>query len=318
MELSWLEVFREVAARGSLTSAGQALGYTQSAVSRQVSALENATGTRLFDRLPRGVRLTEEGHCLLAHAETILERMRSAQQALKALRDLDAGQLRVSAFDSADTALVPTALAAFRAAHPKVALSVVEAVTTLQLDRLRSGETDVAVLSAYPHRPLDASQLDLHHLLNDPLLVALPAGHRLAHRRRLRLADLENETWIEGFPDTSQTLLDACQRAGFRPQIEFAIREWTAKQGFVAAGLGVTLVPSLQAGAIRSDITLARLHPHDTPVRTVHAATLHGIANPPPVAAFLKCLATTQINPPSIRQRIRVEQQQRRHVLATR
>src|SRR6266540_1181515 len=114
VNLAWLEVFREVALRGSLTAAGQALGYTQSAVSRQVSALEKATGAHLFDRLPRGVQLTEEGRCLLAHAEAVLERMRAAQQALEALRDLDAGRLRVGAFDSADAALVPRALAAFR------------------------------------------------------------------------------------------------------------------------------------------------------------------------------------------------------------
>jgi len=118
VDIAWLEVFREVAARGSLTAAAQALGYTQPAVSRQVAALEKATGARLFDRLPRGVRLTEEGRFLLTHAEVVLERMRAAADGLQALRNLEAGRLRAGAIDSANAALLPRALAAFRTAHP--------------------------------------------------------------------------------------------------------------------------------------------------------------------------------------------------------
>ena len=290
MNIEWLEVFREVAARGSVTAAGQALGYTQPAVSRQISSLERATGARLFDRMPRGVRLTEEGRCLLGHAEAVLERMRAARQDLEALRNLDAGRLRVGAFDSADAALVPRALASFRAAHPGVALSVIEGNTTAQLGRLRDGEIDIAVVSAYPHQALDAGHLDLLQLLDDPLLVALPAGHRLARRSVLRLADLAGESWIEGYPDGSATLADAGRHAGFRPRVDFAVREWTAKQGFVAAGLGLSLVPSLAAGSTRPDIVLIPLRPGDAPVRKVHAATLRGVDTPPPAIAFLRCL----------------------------
>jgi len=126
VDIAWLEVFREVAARGSLTAAAQALGYTQPAVSRQVAALEKATGARLFDRLPRGVRLTEEGRFLLTHADVVLERMRAAADGLQALRNLEAGRLRAGAIDSANAALLPRALAAFRTVHPGVRLSVAE------------------------------------------------------------------------------------------------------------------------------------------------------------------------------------------------
>lgn len=302
MNLAWLEVFREVAVRGSLTGTAQALGYTQPAVSRQITALEKATGAHLFDRLPRGVRLTEEGHCLLAHAEAVLARMHAAQQALEALRDLDAGRLRAGAFDSANAALVPHALAAFQAAHPAVKLSVIEGITPALLDHLRNGEIDVAVISAYPHQALDTGHLNLRHLLDDPFMVALPGGHRLAGRGRapLRLAELAGESWIEGFPGGSQTLADACLRAGFRPQINFTARHWTAKQGFVAAGLGLALVPLLAAGTVRPGIVLRHLHPGDAPVRHVHAATLRAVATPPPVTAFLQYLATTaqELSPP--------------------
>jgi DNA-binding transcriptional LysR family regulator len=293
MNFAWLEVFQEVAARGSLTAAGQALGYTQSAVSRHISALEEETGARLLDRLPRGVRLTEQGRCLLTHAEALLERRRAAQDELDAMREMTAGRLRVGAFDSADAALVPRALADFRAAYPKVALSLVEEVTAVQLERLRTGEIDVAVVSAYPHQALHTDRLDLRHLLDDPLMVALPANHELAvGDAPVRLVDLAGESWVEGFPGSAETLADACRRAGFRPRIDFSARSWTAKQGFVAAGLGLALVPLLAAGALRSDIALARLHPADAPVRRVYAATWRGVATPPAVAAFLGYLET--------------------------
>jgi DNA-binding transcriptional LysR family regulator len=296
VDVAWLQVFREVARHGSLTAAARALGYTQSAISRQIAALEAATGARLLDRLPRGVRLTEEGRCLLGHAGAVLDRLDAARRDLEALRDLEAGRLRVGAFASADSALVPRALAAFGAAHPKVALSVVEGNTPVQLARLWEGEVDIAVVSAYPHQTLDADRFDLRLLADDPLIVALPRGHRLAHRRTLRLAELAGERWIEGFPETSGTLVDACRRAGFEPRIDFAVREWTAKQGFVAAGLGLTLVPMLAATAVRPDVVLVPLHRHDNdhddaPVRTVHAATRRGATKPPATAAFLEHLA---------------------------
>jgi DNA-binding transcriptional LysR family regulator len=304
VDLAWLEVFREVAVRGSLTGAAQALGYTQPAVSRQITALEKATGAHLFDRLPRGVRLTEEGHCLLAHAQAVLARMHAAQQALEALRDLDAGRLRAGAFDSANAALVPRALAAFHAAHPSITLSVAEGITPALLDHLQNGEIDVAVISAYPHQALDTGHLHLRHLLDDPLMVALPAGHRLAEPRGtlLRLAELAGESWIEGFPGGSETLTDACMRAGFRPHIDFTAREWTAKQGFVAAGLGLALVPLLAAGTVRPGIVLRHLHPEDAPVRHIHAATWRAVTTPLPVTAFLQYLAATahELSPPFV------------------
>jgi DNA-binding transcriptional LysR family regulator len=123
-------------------------------------------------------------------------------------------------------------------------------------------------------------------------MVALPAGHRLARPARpaLRLAELAAESWIEGFPDSSQTLTDACRRAGFAPRIDFTVREWTAKQGFVSAGLGLALVPFLAAGAIGPGIVIRPLHPDDAPVRAVYAATWGAVAAPPAVTAYLDCL----------------------------
>ncbi|MFI8460436.1 LysR family transcriptional regulator [Kitasatospora sp. NPDC085464] len=286
MDMAWLDVFRTVAHLGSFTAAGERLGFTQSAISRQIATLESELGTPLFDRLARGVRLTEHGRALLPHAEAMLERLDTTRRDLAALTELTAGQLRVGAFDSANAALVPGALAAFRTAHPQVAISLTEGLSAHLLELLGDGTIDLAVVASYDQDAYDADQFDVRPLLEDPVLVALPRGHRLAGRRRLRLAELADEPWIAARRHAETTLLAACLRSGFQPRIEYAVAAWTAKLGLVAAGLGPTLIPSLAARAARPDIALVPLHPDDTPVRHVHTVTRRGQRVPPAVAAF--------------------------------
>ncbi|MEU7917894.1 LysR family transcriptional regulator [Micromonospora zamorensis] len=287
MQLNALQVFRAVAEHGSITAAARSLRYTQSAVSRQIAALEAETGSPLLDRLPRGVALTEQGRCLLGHAEAVLDRLDTARRDLAALRDLSAGRLRVGAFPTAVAALVPRALASFRFEHPEVALSLVEGLTPGLLERLVDGDADVAVVSAASDKPLDGDQFDLHHLVDETLLVAVPRTHRLAHRRTIRLRDLADESFIAGSATAEETLLRATLPAGFRPRIDIVAAEWTGKLGCVAAGLGVALVPALAVRAAPSDLTLLRLHPDDVSVRRIFAATVAGRSRPPAVRRFL-------------------------------
>ncbi|MET7960478.1 LysR family transcriptional regulator [Micromonospora zamorensis] len=287
MQLNALQVFRAVAEHGSITAAARSLRYTQSAVSRQIAALEAETGSPLLDRLPRGVALTEQGRCLLGHAEAVLDRLDTARRDLAALRDLSAGRLRVGAFPTAVAALVPRALASFKSDHPEVALSLVEGLTPGLLKRLVDGDADVAVVSAASDQPLDGDQFDLHHLVDETLLVAVPRTHRLARRRTIRLRDLADESFIAGSATAEETLLRATLPAGFRPRIDIVAAEWTGKLGCVAAGLGVALVPALAVRAAPSDLTLLRLHPDDLSVRRVFAATVAGRSRPPAVRRFL-------------------------------
>jgi len=285
-----LRVFAEAARHGSFTATARALDYTQSAVSRQVAALEEEAGTALFDRLPRGIRLTEPGHRLLAHAHVVLERLDEARRELSDLRELATGRLRIGAFATADAALVPHAIAAFRASYPDITVTLEEGYTTELLAMLTAGEADVAVLSADEDQLLEG--VDLRKLCDDFLYIALPPGHRLANRRQVRLADLANEEWIAGSSRPEDTLIRSCLRTGFRPRIGFVAKDWIAKQGCVAAGLGITLIPSLAADAVRSDITLVALDPQDIAPRQVFAATRRGLAPTPAVQAFLAQLGT--------------------------
>ena len=293
METQLLEVFRTVAHLGSITAAARRLRFTQSAVSRQIGALEGELGSRVFDRLPRGVALTEEGRALLPYAEKVLGGLDDARRAVGEVRALGTGRLRVGAFPTAVAALVPTALASFREAYPEVVLNLVEGLTPALLERLAAGDADVAVISSAPAAgPPDPGRFDLHHLLDERMLVAVARGHRLARRRVVRLDDLAGDAFLAGSATAEQTLLRASLPAGFRPRIEITVAEWTGKLGCVAAGLGVCLLPALAAGRVPPGIALLRLHPGDESVRRVHAATPAGRAVPPAVAHFLTYLVS--------------------------
>ncbi|MCP2324507.1 DNA-binding transcriptional LysR family regulator [Hamadaea flava] len=287
METQLLEVFRTVARLKSITAAAQSLRYTQSAVSRQIAALEAELGVRVFDRLPRGVELTAEGREFQPYAEAVLDRLAAARRGLDDLRGLGSGRLRVGAFPTAVAALVPRALAGFRTAYPNVRLSLVEGLTPRLLDRLAAGDADVAVVSTSPVDEFETERFELHHLLDERLLVAVPRDHRLARRRTVRLAELAEDAFIAGSATAENTLLRASLPSGFEPRIDIVAAEWTGKFGCVAAGLGVALVPALATRSIPADITLLRLDKKDESVRQIYAATLAGRTRPPAVVRFL-------------------------------
>jgi DNA-binding transcriptional LysR family regulator len=287
MQVESLEMFRTVARHGSVTAAARALGYTQSALSRQISVLEKQAGAVLFERRPRGVTLTDAGRCLLPHAEAVLDRLATARGEIAAVQGLGGGRVRVGAFPTAVAALVPRAVAAFRRAYPEIGVGLVEGRTPDLLDRLLAGDADVAVVSAPPDRPLDGHRLEIDHLLDERLLVAVPSGHRLARRRTVRAAELSGESFIAGSATAEETLLRATLPAGFRPRIDIVAAEWTGKLGCVAAGLGIALVPELAVRARPADIVLLRLHRDDAAPRRVFAVTPAGKERRPAVRAMI-------------------------------
>jgi DNA-binding transcriptional LysR family regulator len=287
MDTQLLEVFQTVARQGSITAAARRLGFTQSAVSRQIAALEAEVGVRVFDRLARGVALTEEGRTLLPHAEAVLDRLTTARRDLDELHGLGIGRLRVGAFPTAVAALVPRALASFRDAYPDLSLSLVEGRTPALLELLAAGDADVTVVSSAPSTPLDSARFDLRHLLDERLLVAVSRKHRLARRRTVRLAEFTDDPFVVGSATAEDTLLRASLPSGFQPKIDIVAADWTGKLGCVAAGLGVALVPALAVRGTPADIALLRLRDEDESVRRVFAATAAGRAKPPAVTRFL-------------------------------
>lgn len=282
--LMGLQVLREVAARGSFTAAAEALDYTQSAISRQVAGLEAAAGAPLFVRVARGVHLTGAGSALLRRGGNVLDEIDLARQELAMLAEPARARLRVGAFPTAVASLVPQALSAFRERHPGIETPLREGSTPTQLKRLGSGKTDLAVIGVLPDgdRPED-HRLDFDHLADDPLLLAVGRGHPLSGLRSIDMEDLADERWIAATATADDALLGAWQWSDWRPRVEFIAREWTAKMGLVAAGLGVTLVPGLAASGVRSDVALVRIRGDRPASRAVLIATPAG-AEPSPLA----------------------------------
>jgi DNA-binding transcriptional LysR family regulator len=261
-------------------------------VSQQIAALEREAGTVLVERMPRGVRLTDAGRALVGHAEVILARLADAEAELDAIAGLRGGRLRLTTFATAGATVVPSAVAEFRGRHPGVELSIEPEEPQDGLARLRAGEADIALTITAAAGEGPGGDVELHHLLDDPMYLLLPADHRLATCARPQLADLADEEWMIGAtgrcPDTA-ILLRACQAAGFEPRIAFHSDDYLAIQGFVAAGFGVSMIPDLALVAVRDDVVIRSLGARP-PQRIISAATLAGSWSSPAKTAMLGVL----------------------------
>ena len=292
LDVKRMRVLREVAARGSFSGAADALSYTQSAVSQQIAALEREAGTMLVERSARGVRLTDAGAALVAHADAIIARLDAAERELEAIAGLRGGHLRMVAFPSAAGSLMPLAVAEFRRRHPAVELTLEPGEPAEAMDALRSGQCDVALSLEASFEPFQNEAIVKTPLLDDPMFLVLPGDHPLAHKPDLRLEDLSDEPFIQGAigtcPDTA-ILLRAASAAGFEARIAFQSNDYTAIQGFIAAGVGMGLIPDLALVSVRDDIVIRDLGPQ-APSRKVFAATLAGSYQPPAASAMLDIL----------------------------
>ncbi|HEX8066005.1 MAG TPA: LysR family transcriptional regulator [Thermoleophilaceae bacterium] len=293
LDVKRMRVFREVAAQGSFSIAAQKLGYTQSAVSQQVAALEREAGSTLIERNPRGIRLTDAGEALVRHADGILARLSEAEAELEAIAGLRGGRLRLGTFPTAGATLMPRAIAEFSTRHPAVELSLTEADPAESLPRLRAGELDL-VLVDDSGPVLEDHDVDLVHILDDPLYVALARDHPLAARRRLRFDDLATESWIQPTQACacSRHTQVACAKAGFEPRVAYESDDFGVVQGLVAAGVGVALLPGLALVGERPDVVVRSIGA-DPPVRKIFAATLANGYRSPATAEMLAILAAT-------------------------
>jgi DNA-binding transcriptional LysR family regulator len=280
LDVRRMRVLREVARKGSFSAAAEALSFTQSAVSQQIAALEREAGTILVQRSARGVRLTEAGEALCRHADAVLARLAEAEAELEAIAGLRGGRLRMAAFESAGATLMPLAIADFSAAHPGIELSMTLGEPEDTEPRLKSGEADL-VLGFGTRERVPDDAIERLFLLEDPMFLVLPQAHPLANKRHLRLADLATEAWIGGPQDCecNRLIFGACTRAGYDPRIAFETDDYAAVQGFVAAGVGVSLVAELGLTTIRDDIVVRDLG-RETPVRRIYAASLAGYRTP--------------------------------------
>jgi DNA-binding transcriptional LysR family regulator len=280
VNLTRLRMLSEVAGRGSFRAAAIALDYTPSAISQQIALLERETGVRLVTRGPRGAELTDAGVLLVRHADVALHELAKARHALDALAGNGTTRLRVAAFPTATATIVALAARSFAAEHPEWTVQVVDAEPPRARALLASGEVDAAVV--YEFEPGGPGDL----IGQDPMLLCLPADHRLAARTEIDITDLAGEQWFggDGCPSVPP-LVELCRAAGFTPTFSpLQTHDYAAMQGLVATHGLVGLIPTLALAAPRPDVAIRPLRPEPR-ARTLRYA--RGDASHPAVERFL-------------------------------
>ncbi|GGK84378.1 LysR family transcriptional regulator [Streptomyces flaveus] len=297
VSLTALRVFRAVAEQGTFTAAATALGYTQSAVSRQIASIERAAGADLLERRRDGVRLTPAGHVVLRRATVVLEQIDATARELSGL-PAQAGVVRVGWFPSAGAVLLPRALVALRRTDPAIQVVTREGSTPALVRALRAGSLDLALLaSAPPFRPPDTESppLTLQTLTERGLCLAVPAADPLARGDFVDVADLRGRRWIAGPASGEDRLMGVWPGLDERPEIAHTARDWLAKLHLVAAGGGLTTVPAVLAPAAPPGVRILPVRGGPQEQRRLLLARL---PNPPvePVARVADALRTVAVD----------------------
>jgi len=315
LDVTRLRVLVAVARHGSVTAAAHALNYAQPSVSHHLARLEAETGTKLVQRAGRGIRLTDAGRLLAERATEVIGRLDAAENELAVFAGLRAGRLRLAAFPSALSTIVPAAAAILRQRHPGVDLRLTEAEPPEALHMLRAGYVDVALI--FRHEAADSDRVASDRVASDRAAGTGPDGLReqlllaeavhlimpdlaapgpgLPHQKpplapavtELHPADLARLTeqrWIAGCDRCREHLLQQCALAGFAPRIAFTTDDFVAVQALVTAGLGVALLPGLALRAARNPgVRTARLRG----TRRSVVAVRYGEPPDPPATALL-------------------------------
>jgi DNA-binding transcriptional LysR family regulator len=244
LDVRRLRVLREVALRGTVAAAAEGLGFTPSAISQQLTALERESGTVLFERAGRKLRLTDAGRILVARTEPVLAALEEAASALEAAKVTVAGDLRVSALPSVARVLVIPVIRQLSRDHPDLHITMLDYELDAALNMLRLADLDVVVGHEYDHARLEATPDVIRvELFAEEMFVAATKGR---FSGPVPLADLATSTWAAEPPDSScgQAVRDACRSAGFEPDVRFNSTEFAVVLAAVAEG-AVSLLPRL-------------------------------------------------------------------------
>ena len=297
IDLVMLTVAREIHDGGSLTAAAERMGVSQPALSQHIRRLENKLGVALTTRVGRSLRLTEAGMVLAKHAVAVEASLDSARRELSDIAQLVGGRLRLAAFPSASSSIVPTLLKRMHDAYPGVRVTFVEEEPPEAAQLLRDDRIDLAITFSYPDDLLDphftsTRGLAVHDLFAESVPIALPVDHPAAGERTVDLTRLSGDDWIAGCPRCRGHLLELCRSAGFEPHITRETDHSVAVLGMVSHGMGVAMLPSLALSylAIPPGVVLRETSPNS--LRQVHAVTSSEASRIPSVATALAVLAT--------------------------
>lgn len=294
MDVRRLRLLRELAGRGTIAATAEACSLTPSAVSQQLAVLQREAGAQLLIRDGRRVILTEAARVLVARTERILAELEAAKADIAALAGGVGGVVRLGAFPTAASALVPAAIAACRAGHPDLTVTLEEWETADGITALKAGLLDVLILYEYNLLPEAAEPgIELTPLLTESLLAAVPAALSLPGGQ-VALGVFRDQPWIAPRSDTAlrTTMERACGLAGFAPRLSYTSDDYTVILSLVSAGLGVALLPQLAIDQVSADVPV---HAVTEPAlsRKVSAAVRAGSAHSPGISSLLAALRDT-------------------------
>jgi DNA-binding transcriptional LysR family regulator len=270
MSLNAYRTFVTVCRLGSLSAAAAELGYTQSAVSRQIAGLERVVGAPLVERHARGIRPTAAGEAFRRHAQAAVnEAERGIRAAMEARDGSPARPLAVGATPSLAAGVVPAAMRRLIDAAGPLPWNLVPGLTGELHARMASGELDIAIVTDAPPGLPGDPRLAHHFLGTDEMVVVLPAGHRLAGTGPAKIAALAGETWAEDNEGSAALLRQHAARAGVVARIGLNAADLHGKVALVATGHAIALVPGVLAATLRADVTTVGLV--DPPTRGIYA-----------------------------------------------
>ena len=247
MDTDSLRWFQQVADGTTVTEVSELEPVTQSGISRALARLESEIGTPLLRRTGRTLRMTHAGAVFKPHVDALLHQLDDGIAAVSQLIEPDTGTVALAFQHSLGTWLVPDLLRSFRAVHPNVRFRLSQVRDELNSAALDDGEADLEIGTRRPRDPA----LETREIALEPLRLALPRDHRLARRQGIRLAEVADEPFISLRRASALRKLtdDLCDQAGFRPAAVFEGDDLSTVRGFVAAGLGVAVVPAPREGS---------------------------------------------------------------------
>jgi DNA-binding transcriptional LysR family regulator len=268
MELRHLRYFVAVAEELNFRRAAERLRLAQPALSAQIRNLEAELNVRLFERTTRSVLLTPTGQVFLKEARGILGAASHAEQLVRKAEHGLVGTLRVGVITPAMGPFLANVLRHFHQKYPGVQLSLSALTSSEQLRRLRANELDVGLLRA----PAISSELDFRFIEQAPQLLAAPAGHRLAKKRRIEWKDLDGEGLVMIHPDQQHGFYDpflaACAKGGAKTHVAQYAQDVQIKLWLISAGFGVAPVTATLADIRRPGVAFRPLPPGLPPVQT--------------------------------------------------
>ena len=300
MEVGRLKALLELARYGTMAAAAEALHLTPSAVSQQIAQLEEDAGVQLTERVGRGVKLTPAGHALVTHAERVMVVLDEARSELAELRREIVGELRVAAFPSIASLVLPDAVKRLRLAYPRLEIGLEELEPIDAVAALRAWRTDIALIDDLSiETGKDRENIELVPLAEDVLYVAVATDHPLSKKRSLGVVDLRHETWA--MESTWSTfggfVIELCRRAGFEPRINAKCRGSEMVEAMVASGCSVSVAPGLRVLRAPAGVAWIKLKPEVR--RKIYVAYRRGERNHPTIKVFVEEIVRAVSSVPS-------------------